>query len=481
MDSSPFPDQAEQLNAISSSFQAIFDHLLQTTQNVSKDPILRLAGPEEILQLKEISAPGTAHPVQDAIEDAFTIQDFRFRMNHPKTFAFIPAPVSPLSWIGDCLAQAFNSFAGSALQGPGVAIVEQTLLQWLASKVGMPDTAGGVFVSGGSMANMSGMVLARECILEDGTESLGIAYLSDQTHHSVIKALRIIGIKRSQIRLIPTNPSFQMDITSLKETIKADREMGLKPFVIIGTCGTTNTGSIDPLQDLAQVRDKENIWLHIDGAYGASAALGAIRSSFTNGLGLADSISWDAHKWLFQTYSCSLILVRNKLNLAKVYANDGDYLRDALQHDEIPDFWNLGMELTRPSRAMKLWFTLRVLGVETVGKMVDHGFDLAEIAETEVKKLEDWEVTSPASMAIVTFRYAPSGKTDEELDGLNAGISKYFMDNDIAGMLTTKIRGRVVLRICSISPVLRREEMVDIIQRADQVAKLLTQRQETTA
>ncbi|CEI61927.1 hypothetical protein FVEN_g2974 [Fusarium venenatum] len=472
MDFSPFPDQTEELDAISSSFQAIFDRLLQTTQSVSKDPIIRLADPAEISRLRVISTPGTAHPVRDAIEDAFTISDFRFRMNHPRTFAFIPAPVSPLSWIGDCLTSAFNSFAGSALQGPGVAIVEQTLLQWLASKVGLPDSAGGVFVSGGSMANMSGMVLARDRILEEGTESLGIAYLSDQTHHSVIKSLRIIGIKRTQIRIIPTN-SFQMDITVLKKTIKADRAANLKPFVIVGTCGTTNTGTIDPLEALAEIRDDEKIWLHIDGAFGASAALGATRSAVTRGLGLADSISWDAHKWLFQTYSCSLILVRNKMDLAKVYANDGDYLRDALEHEEIPDFWNLGMELTRPSRALKLWFTLRVLGVERIGKMVDHGFDLAEIAEAEVRKLPDWEVISPASMAIVTFRYAPLGKTEEELDGLNAAISRHLLENNIAGLLTTKVRGRVVLRICSISPVLKQEEMVDIIVQVSQAAKLV--------
>ncbi|RGP76750.1 hypothetical protein FLONG3_5190 [Fusarium longipes] len=479
MDSSVLPDQAEQLDAISSSFQAIFDRLLQTTQNVNKDPILRLASPEEIPHLKEISTPGTAHPVQDAIEDAFTISDFRFRMNHPRTFAFVPAPVSPLSWIGDCLTSAFNSFAGSALQGPGVAIVEQTLLQWLASKVGLPDTAGGVFVSGGSMANMSGMVLARERILEEGTESLGVAYLSDQTHNSVIKALRIIGIKRNQIRIIPTDSSFQMDIKTLKNTIKSDREANLKPFVIVGTCGTTNTGSIDPLEALAQIRDDEKIWLHIDGAFGASAALGTKRNGVTKGLGLVDSISWDAHKWLFQTYSCSLILVRSKINLAKVYTNNGDYLRDALEHEEIPDFWNLGMELTRPSRALKLWFTLRVLGVDRIGKMVDHGFDLAEIAEAEVKKLSDWEVISPASMAIVTFRYAPAGKTEEGLDVLNAAISKHIVENNVAGLLTTKIRGRVVLRICSISPVLMHEEMMDIILQVDRVAKLLAQRNVT--
>ncbi|KAM0411042.1 hypothetical protein ACHAPD_010866 [Fusarium lateritium] len=264
-----------------------------------------------------------------------------------------------------------------------------------------------------------------------------------------------------------------MDITVLKKTIKADRAANLKPFVIVGTCGTTNTGTIDPLEALAEIRDDEKIWLHIDGAFGASAALGATRSAVTRGLGLADSISWDAHKWLFQTYSCSLILVRNKMDLAKVYANDGDYLRDALEHEEIPDFWNLGMELTRPSRALKLWFTLRVLGVERIGKMVDHGFDLAEIAEAEVRKLPDWEVISPASMAIVTFRYAPLGKTEEELDGLNAAISRHLLENNIAGLLTTKVRGRVVLRICSISPVLKQEEMVDIIVQVSQAAKLV--------
>ncbi|KAM0378442.1 hypothetical protein ACHAPY_006133 [Fusarium culmorum] len=385
MNSSVFSYHAEELDAISSSFHAIFDRLLQTTQNVSKGPVLRLAGPEDIPRLREISTPGTAHPVQDAIEDVFTISDFRFRMNHPRTFAFIPAPVSPLSD-----------------QSPSY--------YWHEEK---PDT-----------------------------------------HH--------------------TNKRFSDGCDcAQKNTIKADRAANLKPFVIVGSCGTTNTGSIDPLEALAKVRDEEKIWLHIDGAFGASAVLGDTRSAVTKGLELADSISWDAHKWLFQTYSCSLILVRNKIDLARVYANDGDYLRDALEHEEIPDFWNLGMELTRPCRALKLWFTLRVLGVERIGKMVDHGFDIAEIAEAEVGKLPDWEIISPASMAIVTFRYAPVGKTNEELDALNAAISKHILDNNIAGLLTTKVRGRVVLRICSISPILTKEELVDIVVQVGQVAKLV--------
>ncbi|KAL6361071.1 hypothetical protein LRP88_04533 [Fusarium phalaenopsidis] len=417
-------DQSAEIAVISASFKAVFDKLLQSTQQVHHDPMLRVAQPADLPLLKELSTPGQPNDIDQAIQDAFTISDFRLRMNNPRFFGFVPNPASPLSWIGDCLSSAFNSFAGSRLQGSGVAVVEQTLLEWLAARVGLPDTAGGIFVSGGSMANMTAMVLARDCILPSGQEGLGVAYVSDQTHHSVVKALRIIGIKRDRIRVIRSNDSFQIQTAALKDAIQADRTAGLIPFVLIGTSGTTNTGSVDDLTALAQIRDEEGVWLHIDGAYGASASLAATRSSAVSGLGLADSISWDAHKWLFQTYSCSLILVRNKTNLARVFTNDGDYLRDALDDEEIPNFWNLGMELTRPSRAMKLWFTLRVLGVERLGLMIDHGFRLAEVAQEEVKKSKNWDVASAASMAIVTFRYAPPGKTDEELNDLNTTISR---------------------------------------------------------
>ncbi|EEU37189.1 uncharacterized protein NECHADRAFT_37234 [Fusarium vanettenii 77-13-4] len=467
-------DQSADIAVISASFKAVFDKLLESTQQVGNDPLLRVAQPADLPLLKELSTPGQPNDIDQAIQDAFTISDFRLRMNNPRFFGFIPNPVSPLSWIGDCLSSAFNSFAGSKLQGSGVAVVEQTLLQWLAGRVGLPDTAGGVFVSGGSMANMTAMVLARDCILPSGQEGLGVAYVSDQTHHSVAKALRIIGIKRDQIRVIPSNASFQIQTVTLKEAIQTDRKAGLIPFVIIGTSGTTNTGSVDDLAGLAQIRDEEGVWLHVDGAYGASASLAATRSSVVSGLGLADSISWDAHKWLFQTYSCSLILVRNKINLVKVFTNDGDYLRDALDDEEIPNFWNFGMELTRPSRALKLWFTLRVLGVERLGHLIDHGFRLAEIAQEEVERLKNWEVTNAASMAIVTLRYAPPGKTEEELNDLNTAISRNLVEGNIAGILTTKLRGRVVLRICSISPLLSRDEMTGIIRQVDEVARQLS-------
>jgi glutamate/tyrosine decarboxylase-like PLP-dependent enzyme len=185
-------------------------------------------------------------------------------------------------------------------------------------------------------------------------------------------------------------------------------------------------------------------------------------------------MSWDAHKWLFQTYSCGLLLVKDKTNLVRSFANEGDYLRDgaAIEDEDIPNFWNYSMELTRPaSRAMKLWFTLRVIGVERLGKMIDHGFDLAERAEEELRKLDNWEIVSSASLGVITFRYAPEGVSEDELEIINTGVSKSLISSNLAGVLTTKVRGKVALRICALSPQLGLDDMSEIIREADLLAR----------
>ena len=217
-----------------------------------------------------------------------------------------------------------------------------------------------------------------------------------------------------------------------------------------------------------------NLWLHVDGAYGASATLSATRHSTVEDLKYADSMSWDAHKWLFQTYSCGLLLVKDKTNLVRSFANEGDYLRDgaAIEDEDIPNFWNYSMELTRPaSRAMKLWFTLRVIGVEKLGKMIDHGFDLAERAEEELRKLDNWEIVSSASLGVITFRYAPEGVSEDDLETINTGVSKSLISSNLAGVLTTKVRGKVALRICALSPQLGLDDMSEIIREADKLAR----------
>ena len=460
-----------QLDEVSSNLQRVLDRLLTTTHDNADDPVFKVAGTSEIPLLRELSHPGEAHAVDKVIDDAFKIFDYRNRSNHPRCMAFVPSPVSPYAWLGDCITSAFNAFAGSKLQGSGAAIVEQAMIRWLAGQAGMPSTSGGVFVSGGSNANLTALALARDRILPSGCENMGVAYLSDQTHYSVAKALRVLGFKKHQIHLVQSDGNFRMQTAALEAAIAQDRAADLLPFVVVGTSGTTNTGSVDPLADIAHICKKENLWFHVDGAYGASACLSSTRSTAASGLGLADSLSWDAHKWLFQTYGCSLVLVRDKKILVENFANDGDYLRDALDDEEIPNFWNYGIELTRPARAMRLWFTVRVLGVEAMSRMIEHGFLLAERAQMELEKLEHWEVTSEASLAIVTFRYVPPGRTEEELNEVNVAISRRLLSENIAGILTTKLRGMVVLRICSISPRLTVDEMARIVASINRVAK----------
>lgn len=469
-------DDPNDMGAIYAAIQTLIEHMATTTQAPRTDPVIKIATPQDVPYLREIGTPGSAHGIDKVLGEAFTAFDYRLRVNHPRFMGLIPSPTSPVAWLGDVVASAFNALGASKLQASGPVVIEKTLIEWLASKVGLPATAGGVCVSGGSMANLMGIVLARDRCVPPGRESQAVAYLSDQTHYSVVKALRLLGFRAEQIRRLAADDEFRFDTTALREAIADDRRKGLVPFLVVGTFGTTNTGAIDPIGQLSDLCRAESMWLHVDGAYGASASLSATRSNLAGELRHVDSMSWDAHKWLFQTYSCGLFLVRDKANLVQSFANDGDYLRDgvAIEDEEIPNFWNYTMELTRPaSRAMKLWFTLRVLGMEKIGQMIDHGFELAECAERQVRALDDWEIVSPASLGVVTFRYCPPSRTEEELDALNAAISQDLVSSNVAGILTTKVKGKVALRICALNPELPMEEMVEIVQKMNATAKEL--------
>ena len=471
------PTMSPDLESVAASLQQLIPRLLSSTQNVTNDPIIKVAQPSDVARLQSLSAPGEAQSIETVVEEAFDIFDHRMRVNHPRFMGLIPSPTSPVAWVGDVVASAFNALGASKIQASGPVLVEKTLISWLASQVGLPaETSGGVCVSGGSMANLMGIVLARDRHVPQGDLPNAVAYLSDQTHYSVVKALRLLGFAYNQIRRLPADAQFRMRPEQVEEAIQADRKAGLVPFLVVGTCGTTNSGAVDPLAQLSQVCDRNNVWFHVDGAYGASAVLSKSQSAATNGLELADSLSWDAHKWLFQTYSCGLLLVKDKRNLVKSFANQGDYLRDgvAIEDDDIPNFWNYTMELTRPaSRAMKLWFTLRVLGTDAIGTMIDHGFLLAHTAEQEFRRLPEWEIISPASMGVVTFRYAPTETSEEERERMNSSISQALVSDNVAGIMTTRINGIVALRICALHPNLSVAEMIQICKTADEYARKL--------
>ena len=434
-----------------------------------------MASPEVAARFRKLARPHGPRSVAAAVADAEEVFAYRVRMDDPAFFGFIPSPVSPLSWLGEVLTSHFNAHAGSWMQSSGPTAIEEGLIAWLAERAGLPVTAGGLFVSGGSMANLTALMVARDRMLLAANRVRAVAYVSRQTHSSVAKGLAVLGFLPEQIRKVAVDDQFRLRVDLLRTAIRQDRDRGLLPFAVVASCGTTNTGSIDPLHAIADLTAAERLWLHVDGAYGASVALSHAHRGLVDGLGRADSISWDAHKWLFQTYGCGFVLVRDKADLAATFATTPEYLRDAAATDETPNYWDFGLELTRPARAMKLWFTLQVLGEQAIGEMIDHGFHLAETVERRLRELADWSIVTPASLGIVNFRYVPSNLSDDQADQLNDAIAAQMIARNIAAPLTTKIHGRTVLRICAISPEATAAGMGTVVAELDICARTLLQ------
>lgn len=416
-----------------------------------RSPRIHLDNEHHRLAVPAISPEGM--PLEEGIE--FLIDEvFRSRVpaDHKRHFSFVPGPASPLSWLGGLITDAFNNHAGSWLHALGASSVEESLIQYLGGRIGYPDTRGGTMVSGGSMGNLTAVVLARDTQLNEDERHLGVAYISDQTHSSVAKGMRIAGLMSKQIRMIPTNDQYQMDVEALNEAMQQDLAAGRKPFLVIGSAGTTNTGSIDPLDAIADICQRHDAWFHVDGAYGASVALSNDHAHLLKGLERTDSLTWDAHKWLFQTYGCAMFLVRDQRLLYDCFHTNPEYLHDLASAPEQPNYMDLGIELTRPARAVRLWFTLGVAGSEEIGHAIDHNILLAEHAETLLKKEHEVRIVSAASLGILNFRFEYPGLSRTTFDRLNHRICERSQEKGFSYIVTTTLHGETVIRICTIHP-----------------------------
>ena len=439
--------------------------------NQEQLPVLHASDENQLRKIEAIGIPEKGRPVDEVVREMET-QVFRFcgDNNHPRFFGFVPGPASCVSWLGDVMTSAYNIHAGGSKLAPTVNCVEQQVIRWLCQLAGFGPGSGGIFVSGGSMANITALTAARDRKLTEVNLHLGTAYVSDQTHSSVAKGLRVIGITSQRLRTIPTDENFRMRTDLLREAIEKDLEQGYIPFAVIGTAGTTNTGAIDPLPELGQICKEYDLWFHVDGAIGGSLLLSQKYKGLLKGIQEADSLSWDAHKWLFQTYGCAAILVKDVNDLYHSFHVSPEYLKDVECDGGYPNMFDIGIELTRPARGLKLWLTLQCLGTELLGSAIEQGFKQAKWAEDTVKGRKNWEILSPAQLAMLNFRYAPSDLTEEEKDSLNETISRRLNDTGYAAMFTTVLRGRTCLRLCAIHPETTREDIITTIDILDRFA-----------
>ena len=292
------------------------------------------------------------------------------------------------------------------------------------------EKGGGIFTSGGSMANLTALATARRIKCGDDF-SKAVIYLSDQAHSSNIKAIRVLGFKKEQIRILPTDIEFRISINKLKNAIAKDRLEGLQPFCFIASAGTTNTGTVDPLDELADICEEENLWFHIDGAYGGAAILAKKGEKALRGIERADSLTVDPHKWFYQPYEIGCLLVKDSSWLSSTFSETPEYLRDIEGNESEINFYDYGIQLTRRFRALKFYMSIKTYGLDTFKEAVTYNIKLAEDVEKELRKSRTWEIISPATLAIINFRYNPIGLnlSEKEIDNLNQEISKRVMES----------------------------------------------------
>jgi aromatic-L-amino-acid/L-tryptophan decarboxylase len=370
--------------------------------------------------------------------------------DHPRFFARVGSPSNYVSALADAVAAGFNLIGTSWVASSGPSTVELTVMDWLREWCGMPVGSEGLLTSGGSLASLTALVAAREA-----RGGGGVVYLSDQTHGSILRDLKVMG--ESSVRVLPSDDAFRLRAPDVAAAVSADRAAGLTPFAVVATAGTTNTGAIDPLGALADVCASEGLWFHVDGAYGAAAAL-TDPGSF-EGMGRADSLVVDPHKWLFQPYEAGAVLVREPGLLERTFALSGEYLRDTFGGEV--NFRDRGIQLTRGTRALKLWLSVQVFGLAAFRSGVAHGVALAEHAEAVLRSRRGWEVVTPASLGIVCF-------TRVGVD--DSAVAAAMVADGFAAPSTTVLRGRTVLRLCTINPRTTFEDIEETILRMEQVS-----------
>ncbi|WGH75689.1 aspartate aminotransferase family protein [Tenacibaculum tangerinum] len=385
---------------------------------------------------------------------------------HPKAYSFVPGPSNFISTMADSLATGFNIFSGGWMVSPAAAELEIVTMNWLLKMYNFPvEKGGGIFTSGGSMANLTALVTARRIKCGDDF-SKAVIYLSDQAHSSNIKAIRVLGFKKEQIRILPTDIEFKISINKLKSAIAKDRLEGLQPFCYIASAGTTNTGTVDPLDEIADICEEEDLWFHIDGAYGGAAILAEKGAKALRGIERADSLTVDPHKWFFQPYEIGCLLVKNASWLSNTFSEKPEYLRDIEGNESEINFYDYGIQLTRRFRALKFYMSIKTYGLDTFKKAITYNIELADNVEKLLRKSRNWEIISPATLAVINFRYNPIGLhlSEKEIDELNQKISQKIMASREALLVTTILNKQVVLRMCLINPKTTLEDVEETLE-----------------
>jgi aromatic-L-amino-acid/L-tryptophan decarboxylase len=479
----PMNEEGQDGGARASTLDLPAEELEELSRAFGRMALEYLSGPEALPVFPETSAEGLAglfggglpsegvglEPLTRACAEVFR----QSRQNgHPRMFGYVASPATPVGAWASLAAAALNSNVTSWRSAPGPTEVEQTAVRWLAELIGfrgerLNESCGGLLTSGGSMANLNALFVAHRAHAHDasrrglwGERAPATLYASDQVHLSIPKAADILGLGREQVRVVPSDENFRVDVRLLRERIEADVRAGLRPFCVVASAGTVSTGAVDDLKEAAGAAREHSLWFHVDGAYGALAASAESKRVLFKGIEEADSVSLDPHKWLYTPLGCGCLLFREPGRARAAFAGTEEGYIKVFERDEREAFafWDYGTELSRPFRALKVWATLSYYGARRVSAAIEEDCATAAYMAERVKASEDFELLAPPTLGICCFRYVPAdvrrGLEDEEtrdetnarLDDLNGRVMQRVQRGGEAYVSNAVLRGRFALR-----------------------------------
>lgn len=409
------------------------------------------------------------------------VQPYTSGNRHPRAWGWVRGNGTPMAAMAEMLAAGMNAHLGGGEQSP--TFVEERCLQWLAEVMGMPASTTGILASGGTMANLLGLAVARDARAGFEVRREGLAgsapltvYASSETHMWARKSMDVLGMGARQLREIPVGEDFRIDVAALRAQVKKDRASGMRPIAVIGNAGTVNSGAVDDLPALAAVCREENLWFHVDGAFGALLKLSDRYAPLVQGAELADSLAFDLHKWMYLPFEIGCVLVADGAAHRATFASTASYLegntRGMLATGLI--FSDRGIELTRGFKALKLWMTLKAFGLRAMTAQIEQNMEQSEFLAQRVQDEPELELLAPRRMNIVCFRYRGKDLRDEEFcNALNRELVVRLQESGEFVVSGTDLRGRYVLRIANTNHRSLRQDFEDLVQAVLRIGREL--------
>lgn len=451
----------------------LIDKISDFIDEIDKRPVTPNEKPSQLQKtLGKTALPQNGISISEIISKSTDLLFNHSLLNgHPKFMAYITSSAAPIGALADLLAAAVNPNVGAHILSPMATEIEKQTIQWLAEFIGVSTDHGGILVSGGNMTNFTAFLAARtakapKSIKEDGISDKLTIYCSKATHTWIEKASILFGLGTKAIRWIPTDQANRIDINALESTILSDTKANYKPIMVVGTAGDVSTGVVDNLTEISAICKKHDLWFHIDGAYGAPAAVIPEQQHLFEGISKADSIALDPHKWLYSPLEAGCTLVKNPQHLIDTFSSHPEYYNFSNPENEIAqNFYEYGLQNSRGFRALKVWMTLQQVGRNGYQKLISEDIQLSEMLFDLANKADELEAVSQ-NLSITTFRYCPlaNAYSEEYLNQLNEEILNQLQAGGQVFLSNALVKDKYCLRACIVNFRTSEKDIKEVIE-----------------